>query len=97
MDGDVRKRSSQLKQSAGRQAVSGKQQGSPYILIQAAVHLHELRELERRGRGVAEKEKQRRVGRSGGGPISSDASLADGLLLLGKITPLVARPPSWPY
>lgn len=31
------------------------------------------------------------------GPISSNASLADGLLLLGKIAPLLIRPPEWLY
>lgn len=35
--------------------------------------------------------------RGGGAPISPDASLADGLLLLGKITPLVIRSPRWLY
>lgn len=30
-------------------------------------------------------------------PISPDASLADRLLLLGKITPLVVRSPRWLY
>lgn len=36
-------------------------------------------------------------GGEGGAPISPDASFTDGLLLLGKITPLVVRSPRWLY
>lgn len=39
-------------------------------------------------------EKERKRGEA---PVSPDASLADGLLLLGKITHLVVRSPRWLY
>lgn len=66
--------------------------------MQATVYQPEPGKLERGGRegGAVEMERKERRG-VGGAPISPDASLADGLLLLGKITPLLVRSPRWLY